>query len=64
MLLVEDDFPLGIEEHSYANRIKIKSWSGVLDKDIECETEDSILIHDGDTFSSTSAPHVETSGLA
>lgn len=34
--LEEVDFPNDNEQYPYANKIKFRSWSGSLDKDIEC----------------------------
>ncbi|MCG8052446.1 MAG: hypothetical protein JAZ15_14680 [Candidatus Thiodiazotropha endolucinida] len=37
MLLDSSDVPINNEEYPYANRIRIRTWSGRLDKDITCE---------------------------
>ena len=35
-MLTAEHFPTSNDEHPYANRIRIRSWAGSLDKDIEC----------------------------
>ncbi|MBV2124991.1 MAG: hypothetical protein KUF75_07565 [Candidatus Thiodiazotropha sp. (ex Ctena orbiculata)] len=37
MLLDYSEVPTSNEEYPYANRIKIRTWSGKLDKDITCD---------------------------
>jgi len=39
-LLPPDDFPATNKEYPYANRIKIRSWSGKLNDDIKCTPTD------------------------
>ncbi len=37
-LLPEEEFPINNEEYPYANKIKIRSWYGNLDREIECKS--------------------------
>lgn len=39
-LLRKEEFPTDNEEYPYANIIKFRSWSGKLDKEIECESKE------------------------
>lgn len=36
MLVKENEIPMSNDEHPYADRIRVRSWSGALDKDISC----------------------------
>jgi len=38
-LLPEEEFPINNAEYPYANKIKIRSWSGRLDENIKCEAK-------------------------